>query len=43
MTHTGRQKSQAPVAQWIERHPPKVGVAGSNPAGGTSGVTPPSE
>ena len=32
-----------PVAQGIERHPPKVGVAGSNPAGGTSGVTPPPE
>lgn len=33
----------APVAQGIERHPPKVGVAGSNPAEGTSGVTPPPE
>ena len=33
----------APVAQGIERHPPKVGVVGSNPAEGTSGVTPPPE
>lgn len=43
MMHTGRQKSQAPVTQWIGRRPPKVGVAGSNPAEGTSGVTPPPE
>lgn len=35
MTHTGRQKSQAPVAQWIERRPPKAETAGSSPAGGT--------
>ena len=37
MTHVGRQKSQAPVAQWIGRRPPKAETAGSNPAGGTSG------
>lgn len=35
MTHTGRQKSQAPVAQWIGRRPPKAETAGPNPAGGT--------
>ena len=29
-------KAYAPVAQWIERHLPKVGVAGSNPAEGTT-------
>ena len=34
MTHTGRQKSQAPVAQWIGRRPPKAETAGSSPAGG---------
>ena len=31
------EEAYAPVAQRKERHPPEVGVAGSNPAGGTSG------
>ena len=31
------EEAYATVAQRIERHPPEVGVAGSNPAGGTSG------
>ena len=30
------QKKIAPVAQWIERQPPELEVAGSNPAGRTS-------
>jgi hypothetical protein len=29
----------APVAQWIEHQPPKLGVAGSNPAGRTNRFT----
>ena len=29
------QKKIAPVAQWIERQPPELEVAGSNPAGRT--------
>ena len=32
------EEAYAPVAQRKERHPPEVGVAGSNPAEGTSGV-----
>ncbi len=31
------EEAYAPVAQRIERHPPEVGVAGSSPAGDTSG------
>ena len=31
------EEAYAPVAQRKERHPPEVGVAGSNPAEGTSG------
>ena len=30
------QKKIAPVAQWIERQPPELEVAGSNPAGRTT-------
>lgn len=33
--------SSAPVAQGIEHSFPKAGVAGSNPAGGTFGLSPP--
>ena len=35
--HRRGEEAYAPVAQRIERHPPEVGVAGSNPAGSTSG------
>lgn len=35
LRHPSGETAYAPVAQRIERHLPKVGVAGSNPAGGT--------
>ncbi len=32
------EKLRAPVAQWIERQPPELKVAGSNPAGRTKKI-----
>ena len=32
------QRLLACVAQWIERHRPKVGVGGSSPSAGATGV-----
>jgi hypothetical protein len=37
---TGYDAGRAPVAQWIERHRPKVRVGGSSPSGGATRATP---